>query len=442
MTTHRIQAGLAALVLLAGMTISTARAETLPVATAYNVRESYRLLSTSYYKPVDDGVLFNGAIAALAAQAHKKGVRLTLPDLSALDREDALDGLDAAIASSARKLHLSPTDASYLAIAGMAKSVGDKYTQFFTPDDLKAFQNELDPAKISGIGVIVAPDIATGFVEAAYVVPGTPADRAGLQGGDDLISVDGVSTKGMQLDGVTKILRGRTGTVAHVGTAREGKPQPILAIVRAQVSPPTVVYRMLPDHVGYLAIFAFGQETPDQFSAALDKVRAQGAQALVIDLRNNGGGYVNSAIQISQHFISDKPLMTVEQRGIPAQTVEAEDAPTLTLPMTVLVNQYSASASEITAGALQDDGVAELVGAKTYGKGVMQDVTQLADGSAIKITIAHYLTPSNRDINLKGIVPDVVVDENKDARFGDPVHDAQLRAALAVLQKKVAVKTP
>ena len=440
--THRIQAGLAALVLLAGLSISSARAESLPAATAYNVRESYRLLSTSYYKPVDDSVLLNGALAGLAAQAHKKGVRLALPDLSTLDRDAALDRLDGAIASAARSLHVSPTDASYLAIDGMAKSVGDKYTQFLTPDDLKSFRDALDPEKISGIGVIVAPDVATGFIQAAYVVPGTPADRAGLQGGDDLISVDGVSTKGMQQDGVTKILRGRTGTIAHVGTTRAGKALPIVAIVRAQVSPPTVVYRMLPDHVGYLAIFAFGQETPDQFSAALDKVRAQGAQALVVDLRNNGGGYVDSAIQIAQHFISDKPLMTVEQRGVPVQTVDAQDEPTITLPMTVLVNQYSASASEITAGALQDDGAALLVGAKTYGKGVMQDVTPLSDGSAIKITIAHYLTPANRDINLKGIVPDVLVDENKDARFGDPIHDAQLRAALTVLQKKVALKTP
>ncbi len=442
MTTYRIRAALATLALLAGLAVPIARADTLPAAAAFNVRESYRLLATSYYKPVDESVLLAGALAGLAAQAHKKGVRLALPDLRNLDRRVALDRLNGAIAAAATSLHVTPTDASYFAIAGMARAVGDKYTQFFTPDELKQFDEALDPEKISGIGVIVAPDVATGFIQAAYVVPGTPADRAGIQSGDDLVSVDGISTKGMAQDGVTKILRGRTGTIARVGTARAGKTLAPVAIVRAQVSPPTVIYRMLPDHVAYLAIFAFGQETPDQFSAALDRVRSLGAQALVVDLRNNGGGYVRSAVLIAQHFIANKPLLTVEQRGLAPETVDAEDAPTVTLPMTVLVNQYSASASEIAAGALQDDGVALLVGNKTFGKGVMQDVTRLSDGSAIKITIAHYLTPANRDINLKGIVPDVVVDENKDARFGDPVHDAQLRAALSVLQKKLALKTP
>jgi carboxyl-terminal processing protease len=442
MTTHRIRAALAVLALMAGLSAAAVRADALPAATAYNVRESYRLLATNYYKPVDDRVLFEGALAGLAAQAHKKGVRLALPDLRGLSRGMALDRIDGAIAAAATSMHMTASDASYLAIDGMAKSLGDKYTQFFTSNDYKQFREALDPEKISGIGVIVAPDAATGYIQAAYVMPGTPADGAGIRGGDDIVSVDGTSTHGMVQEGVTKILRGRTGTVARVGTTRDGKTLPVVSIVRAQVSPPTVIYRMLPGDVGYLAIFAFGQETPDQFKLALDRVRQQGAQSLVVDLRNNGGGYVRSAVEIAQNFIANKPLLTVEQRGFPTQTVQAEDVPTVTLPMAILVNQYSASASEIAAGALQDDGAAMLVGNKTFGKGVMQNVTQLSDGSAIKITIAHYLTPSNRDINLKGIVPDVLVDENKDARFGDPAHDAQLRAALAALQKKVAVKAP
>lgn len=442
MTMYRLASAAAAAALLLASLGSPAYAAGLPAATAYNVRASYRLLSTSYYKPVKGQVLIAGGLKGLADVAHRWGIPLRLPDLHQVSGTAALDRLDDAIADAAVRLHVSPQRASYFAIAGMASSVGDKYTRFFTPDELKDFKDSLDPEKISGIGVIVAPDTATGYIQAAYVVPGTPADRAGLQGGDDIVAVDGVSTKGMKQDDVTHVLRGRTGTVAHVTTARNGKDLPPVAIVRAPVSPPTVIYQMLPDKVGYLAVFAFGQETPDQFDAALDKVRAQGAQSLVVDLRNNGGGYVDSAIRISQLFISDKAILTVEQRGAPAQTIRAYDAPVVGLPTAVLVNQYSASASEITAGALQDDGAATLVGARTFGKGVMQDVTPLADGSAIKITIAHYLTPSDRDINLKGIVPDVVVAENKDARFGDPAHDAQLRAALTALQKKVAVKGP
>jgi carboxyl-terminal processing protease len=199
---------------------------------------------------------------------------------------------------------------------------------------------------------------------------------------------------------------------------------------------------MLADHIGYLAIFAFGRETPDEFDAALKRVRDAGARALVLDLRNNGGGYVNSALEISSRFIANKALVTVEDRGSHVTTVQADNDPVLTLPLAVLVNQYSASASEITAGALQDDGIATLVGTKTFGKGVMQTVTPLADGAAIKITTAHYLTPANRDINLRGIEPDVRIDENKGARFGEPANDAQLRAALDVVQKKIALATP
>jgi carboxyl-terminal processing protease len=164
----------------------------------------------------------------------------------------------------------------------------------------------------------------------------------------------------------------------------------------------------------------------------------------VLDLRNDGGGYVESALQISERFIAHKPLLTVEERGGPDTTVTADDdGVQVDVPVTVLVNEYTASASEITAGALQDDGIASLIGTRTFGKGVMQTLTPLADGAAIKITTAHYLTPNRHDINLKGIEPDLAVAEPHDARFGDPLKDPQLRAALDFLQKKIAaVKTP
>jgi carboxyl-terminal processing protease len=160
----------------------------------------------------------------------------------------------------------------------------------------------------------------------------------------------------------------------------------------------------------------------------------------VLDLRNDGGGYVDSALDISSRFIANKRLLTYEQRGRQNTTIRADSNPSIVLPVSILVNQYTASAAEITAGALQDDGIATLVGAKTFGKGVMQTLTPLPDGAAIKITTAHYLTPNNHDINLRGIMPDVSILENPDARFGDAEHDAQLRAAMALLQKKIAAK--
>ncbi|MBV8344865.1 MAG: hypothetical protein JO190_07735, partial [Candidatus Eremiobacteraeota bacterium] len=231
----------------------------------------------------------------------------------------------------------------------------------------------------------------------------------------------------------------KAGTVVAVSLRRDGAPLAV-SITRDNVQPPTVVFKMLPDGIGYVWIIAFGRATPGEFDAAITRLNEQGAKALVLDLRNDGGGYVNSALDISSRFIANKALLTVEERGQHATTIDAEGNPSITLPVSVLVNQYTASASEITAGALQDDGIASLVGAKTFGKGVMQTLTPLPDGAAIKITTAHYLTPNHRDINLRGIDPDVSVVENKDAHFGEADKDAQLRAAVALLQKKIAAR--
>jgi carboxyl-terminal processing protease len=347
--------------------------------------------------------------------------------------------LDDAIANAAREAHAAPTDLAYVAIAAMAKAVNDRYTQFFTPDEFKAFNDALDPQRISGIGVIVEPDPSSGAVVVAYVVPSTPADRAGIQAGDVLIAIDGTPTKGLSIDTVSGMLRGRAGTVVSVTAQRSGAATPaVLSITRAEVQPPTVVSKMLPGSIGYVWVMAFGRATPAEFDLAIARLKDLGAKALVLDLRNDGGGYVTSALDISSRFIANKALVTVEERGRLATTIDADNDPSIALPLTVLVNQYTASASEITAGALQDDGIGMLIGTKTFGKGVMQTLTPLPDGAAIKITTAHYLTPSRRDINLRGIDPNIRIDENRDARFGDIEKDAQLRAAIAFLQRKIA----
>ena len=320
----------------------------------------------------------------------------------------------------------------------MAAALGDQYTAFFTPDEFQKFNQALDPLKISGIGVLIEPDPATKYIRALYVVPGTPADRAGIQSGDDFLSVDGTSTKGLTQEDAVKLLRGAAGTVVKLEVQRDGTQLGTLPITRSDVQPPTVIYKMLPEKIGYVAILTFGRETPDQFAEALTRLEAQGVRGYVLDLRNNGGGYVNSALDISSKFINNEALLTVEERGSRVYTVQAPQDARPPKPMTILVNRYTASASEITAGALQDDGIGVLVGEKTYGKGVMQSLTQLPDGAAIKITTAHYLTPKNHDINLKGIEPDFAVTENKNARFGDANNDAQLQAAIAILSKKIA----
>lgn len=414
--------------------------QSLPYQVAGDVDRSFQLLTTTYYETIDPQVLLAAASDALAQAARKHGVAIKPPALHVEgDRDATLADLDDAIATSAQAAHASPSEFAYDAIDAMAKATNDRYTQFFTPDEFKAFNEALDPERIGGIGVLIEPDAASGFVQVTYVLPGTPAERAGLQVGDLVTAVNGVTTKGLGVDKVSSRLRGKAGSVVAV-TVQRTQSARVLSITRADVQPPTVVFKMLSNGIGYVWVMEFGRATPSEFDTAIARLTQMGAKALVLDLRNDGGGYVTSALEISSRFIASKPIVTVEERGTHAKTIDADDDPSISLPVTVLVNQFTASASEITAGALQDDGIGTLVGARTFGKGVMQTLTPLPDGAAIKITTAHYLTPSNRDINLRGINPDVAVDENRDARFGDIDKDAQLRAALALLQKKIAEK--
>jgi carboxyl-terminal processing protease len=416
-------------------------ADVLPYQVAGDVAESYRLLTTTYYEPVSGKTLLSAASDALVDTAHKHGVTIAPPLLHVeSDRDATVAELDDAIASAAAAAHAPPSDFAYATIVGMAKAVNDRYTQFFTPAELKEFDEALDPARIGGIGVMIEPDPTSGFVRITYVLPGSPAERTGIQIGDFVTAVDATTTKGLSIDAVSSMLRGKAGTNVSVSLLRGDAPS-VVSITREDVRPPTVIYRMLADNIGYVWVMAFGRATPSEFDAAIARLNEQGAKALVLDLRNDGGGYVDSALEISSRFIADKALLTVEERDRHDTTIHADDNPSINLPVTVLVNQYTASASEITAGALQDDGIGMLVGARTFGKGVMQTLTPLPDGAAIKITTAHYLTPNRRDINLRGIDPDVRVDEPRDSRFGDVTRDPQLRAALDVLQKKIAAKT-
>lgn len=412
----------------------------LPAKMAQDVESSFRLLETTAYRQVDPQAIIDGARAALADYAHQHGASIVVPPVRDTgDDARALSDLDDAIANAAVAAHGDATQYAYAAIGGMADTLADKYTVFMTPDEYRQFNEALDPERISGIGVLVEQDPASSYIRLSYVLPNTPAERAGLQEGDLIIAVDGTSTKGLGIDGARNLLRGKAGSqvTLDISTAASVSPHSV-AITRSEVQPPTVVFKMLPGQIGYVWILAFGRATPDEFDLALQRLHAQGARALVLDLRNDGGGYVNSALDISSHFVGDQALLTVEERGDRSTTINSDNEGQVGLPMTVLVNGYTASASEITAGALQDDGAATLVGTRTFGKGVMQTLTELPDGAAIKITTAHYLTPNHRDINLRGIDPDMAIDENHDARLGEIDHDAQLRAAVTYLERKIA----
>jgi len=407
------------------------------------IEMSFSLLTSEFYKKVDQQVALDGARAELADYLEHSGVKPAKvpalrasedPSLNAknLEREvSLLNGLYGPRVGGSREL-------TYAAIAGLMSSVKDKYTTFLSPKEYAQLNEGLDGGNFSGVGISIQVDEKTKLLLVNEVIPDGPAEHAGLQAGDTITLIDGKSTKGLTTDQDAKLLRGDKGTVVKLTVERGGTELPAIAVTRDTIHQPSVYSKLLDGGIGYARLTVFGQNTADELTTALNKLQAEGAKAYVLDLRDNGGGYLNSAIDVSSKFISSGPIVSVESRGGNDTQYDAENTAIPPKPLAVLVNRYTASASEITSGAIQDDGVGALIGEKTYGKGVVQTIHPLPDGSAVKITSARYLTPRGRDINLIGIQPDIVTLEPRTAKLGDPLTDPQLQSAVTYLEGKIA----
>ncbi len=344
-------------------------------------------------------------------------------------------GVAASEADAAVARGVSQDDAAGTALKAMTTATRDRYTTYFTPREYRAFNDVLDPQKLSGIGVLLDVDEQTKYIRAFFVVPETPADRAGMRSGDLLRSIDGASTRGWSIDEARRHLLGKTGTSLSITLLHpQTQDAQTVSLVRADVKPPTVYFSMLPHDIAYIYVSTFGNDTAHEFHTAVKRSEAAGARGYILDLRNDGGGIVETALQISSEFVPSGPLVSIESNAGEIDTFEADDSAIAPKPLAVLVNGYSASASEITAAAISESGTGVLVGTKTFGKGVVQSVTRFPDGSAIKITTGRYFTPLNHDINGHGIEPGIIVQENPKAIFGKPDQDAQLARALEVVE--------
>jgi carboxyl-terminal processing protease len=408
---------------------------------AAEIATSYQHLTSDFYKKVDPQSILDGVRSQLSSTLKTAGVKGQIPALHSADAPGAdVHAIDLAVESAARDANtkLSPHDLSYAAITGMMKSVNDRYTVFMDPKEYAALNQGLDGTDFGGTGIVIQADDQTKFISVSNVVPGAPADKAGIQQDDLITGIDGTTTKGMSLDVASSHLRGKEGTKVILSIQRDGKAIPPVTITRAKIHQLSVYEKMLPDKIGYVALTVFGKDTGAELDTALDRLQQEGARALIMDLRDNGGGYLEAAVAVSSKFISSGPVVSVESRASNITTLEADDTAIPPIPLVVLVNGHTASASEITSGAIQDSGVGTIIGTKTFGKGVVQTIYPLPDRSAVKITTARYLTPHNRDINHLGITPDVVLDENKNARFGDPARDQQLKRAVQYLDDRIA----
>lgn len=399
------------------------------VAPTEEVRRASALLFSSFYRRLDPHAVLQAEHDALARYAHAALPKIP-SHVSIADASDvAASQFDAAIANH----RTSPVETAYVALKALAGAAHDRYTQFLTPEEYRSIGEILDPSKIAGIGILMDVDDATKYVRAFFVVPNTPADRAGLRSGDLIESIDGASTRGWSIADAHKKLVGKAGTSVALTTAHPGEAVASMNITRAEVQPPTVYFSMLPSHVAYVYVLTFGTQTSREFRTAIARSEAAGARAYVLDLRNNGGGLVGTALNVSSTFVASGPIVSIESNGGEIETLEADNTAISSKPLAVLVNGYSASASEITAAAIAESGTGVLVGTRTFGKGVVQSVNPLPDGSAIKITTGRYFTPLNHDLNGRGITPGVIVEENRGAVFGTPTKDAQLAKAVSLV---------
>jgi carboxyl-terminal processing protease len=326
-------------------------------------------------------------------------------------------------------LPASDKELAYNAIRGMLQAVGDPYTYFIEPSDHQMEEAQLE-GRYGGIGAEYV--LKDGYLEVVAVLEDSPAAQAGVRTGDMIVAVDGTDVLGLSQSEAILLIRGKeVGTEAQLTILREGEPAPlIITAVRQEVDVPTVIWELQEGGVGYVHITFFGARTSGELSVALKELKSDGASELILDLRDNPGGMVTTAVDVAGQFI-DTGVVFYErdQEGNDKVYSARRGGEATIIPLAVLVNRSTASAAEIVGGAIQDHDRGVLFGERTYGKGSLQSIHELSDNSSIHITIAHWLTPDRHEIEGAGLLPDVEVVSSDEAVAEG--RDPQLEAALA-----------
>ncbi len=311
---------------------------------------------------------------------------------------------------------------------GMMAGLGDVYTTYYTPDEYASFM-ESSNGSYSGIGAMLSQDYNTGIITVVKVFDGSPAAEAGIQPDDILYKVKGEEVTGEDLSLVVTDLKGEEGTDVEISMMR-GTDVLDFTLTRRSIEVPTVEYKMLDENIGYIAISEFDDVTDEQFIAALEDLKSQGMKNLTVDLRNNGGGLVDVTCNILDQLLPEGLIVYTEDKNGERQEEYSDAEHYFDGKMAVLVNGNSASASEIFAGAIKDYGVGTLIGTQTFGKGIVQSLFPLSDGSAIKITVSRYYTPAGNNIHGVGITPDIILERDMESE-----EDNQLQKAIEVLSE-------
>jgi len=322
---------------------------------------------------------------------------------------------------------------------GFISSLGDPYSTYFTADEYKALL-EGSSGVYCGIGCSVNQNVQTGIVTIVKPFKDSPAYKSGLLPGDIIVKVDDEDVTGLDLSEVVSRIKGVEGTTVKVSVMRDGEPDILdFVIKRQKIENPTVEYKMLEDKIGYIIISEFDEVTVDQFRAAVDDLERQGMKSLIVDVRNNPGGLLDSVVNVLDRLLPPGLIVYTQDKYNQKDPSYAKDEDKINVPMAVLINGNSASASEIFAGTLQDYKAATIIGTTSFGKGIVQMVIPLTDGTAVKLTVSKYYTPNGRNIHKTGIKPDIEVELDKEMqnKLSIPIEkDNQLQEAIKFLKEK------
>lgn len=322
---------------------------------------------------------------------------------------------------------------------GMIEALDDPYSEYYTKEELEEVVNSTKGISY-GIGAYISLNKETGMAVISGVIEDSPAQAAGLREGDVISEVDGESTQGMSLTEVVSRVKGREGTTVHLSIYREGENDFLeLDIPREKlIETNTVTSGILEDadHIGYLRIHEFDNVTVDQYTEAMAVLREEGMKGLILDLRSNPGGDVNAVVEIARKILPQGLIVYTEDKYGNRKEYTCDGTHELEIPLVVLVNQYSASASELLAGAIQDYNKGTLIGTTTYGKGIVQQIHRLEDGTALKLTVSAYYTPTGRNIHGVGIEPDIEIEYDYESAKAEGI-DNQVEKAIEILEGKI-----
>lgn len=376
------------------------------------------------------GALFGALIVLSGAGIVSCGVRLS-KDASSEEKVEALKKL-------IDEKYMGEVDEDALKeglYKGYVQGLDDPYSVYYDEEETKELY-ETTEGEYSGIGAVLSQDLKSGVITLVQIYEDSPADKAGLKDEDILTKVGTLDVTGMDLSEVVTYIKGEKGTEVELTVLRgEDADEVTVTAVRDTVEAQTVEYEMLEDQIGYLAVSEFDSVTYGQYEEALEALSDQGMEGLVVDLRNNPGGNLNTVCDMLDLVLPEGTIVYMEDKEGKRQTYSSDDAHQLDVPMAVLVNGNSASASEIYAGAIQDHEAGTIVGTQTYGKGVVQQIFDLGDGTSVKLTIAEYFTPKGRSINGEGVTPDLEVEYEPNEK--DPEADNQLEAAAEAVKQAV-----